>query len=62
MDITDHAQRLYEAGFREELLDRAVVLAGAQRMLYHALYDAVTIHGMSQEEALNAVEQGWRPE
>lgn len=59
MDITDQVQRLYAAGFRDELLDRAVVLAGARRLVYSALYDAVMIQGMTPEEALQSVESSW---
>lgn len=59
MDITDQAQRLHTVGFRDELLDHAVALAGARRLVYRALYDAVTTQGMTPEEALQAVECGW---
>lgn len=59
MDITDQARRLHAVGFQDELLDRAVVLAGARRLVYSALYHAVTAQGMSPEEALKAVENGW---
>lgn len=59
MDITDQARKLHAAGFRDELLDQAVVLAGARRLVYSALYNAVTVQGMSPEEALQAVENGW---
>ena len=55
MDITREAHRLHCVGFREELLDRAVALAGAQRLMYTALYEAVTVRGLSPEAALQAV-------
>ena len=60
MDVMDQMKRLHAVGFREELLDRAVAMAGAQRLVYYALCDAVMSKGMSPEQALEAVENGWR--
>ncbi len=59
MDITEQAQRLHAVGFRDELLDRAVALAGARRLVYKALLNAVAAQDMTPEEALQAVESGW---
>lgn len=50
-------RQLERAGFSEELLDRAVALAGGQRMVYAALCGAVERQAMTPEEALRTVEQ-----
>lgn len=55
MDVTAYMRRLEAAGFQEEILDRAVVLAGANRLLYLELYRAVTERGMLPEQALETV-------
>ena len=41
-----YMRQLEAAGFREELLDRAVALAGADRMRYRRLCSAVTEQGL----------------
>ena len=56
MDITEQANRLNRVGFRRELLDHAVALSGAQRLIYNELYDAVATRGLSPQEALRSVE------
>lgn len=50
-------QELEAVGFREELLDRAVAMAGADRLLYRRLCCAVSEDGMAPRDALDAVER-----
>ena len=57
MDIMPYMRQLEAAGFREELLDRAVALAGADRMRYRRLCSAVTEQGLLPREAIAALEQ-----
>ena len=56
MDITQHIRQLEAAGFREDLLDRAVALCGASRLIYEGLYNAVVRQGLSPEEAIRIME------
>ena len=55
VNIIPLMQELEAVGFREELLDRAVALAGADRLLYRRLCRAVSEGGMAPQEALDAV-------
>lgn len=55
MNIIPLMQELEAVGFREELLDRAVALAGADRLLYRCLCRAVSEGDMAPQEALDAV-------
>ena len=57
LDIMPYMQQLEAAGFREELLDRAVALAGADRLIYRRLCSAVTENGLRPVEALSALER-----
>ena len=57
MDIMPYMRQLGAAGFREELLDRAVALAGADRLLYRRLCRAVSEGGMAPGEALDTVKR-----
>ena len=54
-------RQLEAAGFQEELLDRAVTLAGADRMLYRRLCNAVFEEGMMPQEAIHALEREMLP-
>ena len=56
MDVTDQIRRLEAAGFHEETLDRAIAFAGASRLRYRALCQAVEERGMTPAEALRAAE------
>ena len=55
MNIIPLMQELEAVGFWEELLDRAVALAGADRLLYRRLCRAVSEGGMAPGEALDTV-------
>ena len=61
MNVTRHIRRLEAVGFTEETLDRAIVLAGADRLAYQMLHHAVTSRGMSPADALRSLESE-RPE
>ena len=61
MNVTQHISRLEEVGFTEETLDRAIVLAGADRLAYQMLHHAVASRGMSPADALRSLEAE-RPE
>ena len=61
MNVTQHIRRLEAVGFTEETLDRAIVLAGADRLAYQMLHHAVTSRGMSPADALRSLESE-RPE
>ena len=52
MDVTRYIAQLESLGFTEELLDRAVAAAGANRFFYQALFQAVKEQGCSPEQAL----------
>ena len=54
-------RQLEAAGFQEELLDRAVALAGADRMLYRRLCNAVFEEGIMPQEAIHALEREMLP-
>ena len=56
MDVTRHIRQLEAAGFTEEILDRAIALAGANRLAYQMLHQAVTLRGLSPAEALRVLE------
>ena len=56
MNVTQHIRRLEAVGFTEETLDRAIVLAGADRLAYQMLHHAVTSRGMSPADALRSLE------
>lgn len=56
MDVTQNMRKLEALGFREDTLYRAVALAGASRVAYAALYQAVTSMGLTPEAAIQAVE------
>ena len=61
MNVTQHIRRLEAVGFTEETLDRAIALAGANRLAYQMLHHAVTSRGMSPADALRSLEAE-RPE
>ena len=50
-------KKLETAGYTGELLDRAVVLAGGNRVLYQRLYEAVDKLCMTPAAALCALER-----
>ena len=56
MNVTQHIRQLEAVGFTEEALDRAIVLAGADRLAYQMLHHAVTSRGMSPADALRSLE------
>lgn len=57
MDVTEHMRRLEAMGFAGETLDRAIAAAGASRLAYLALAQAVEDRGMSPAEALGVLER-----
>lgn len=59
MNVMQQIQQLEAVGFAEELLDRAVAAAGANRLFYQELCRAVKEKGLSPAEALNLVEAGY---
>lgn len=61
MNVTQHIRQLEAVGFTEETLDRAIALAGANRLAYQMLHHAVTSRGMSPADALRSLESE-RPE
>ncbi len=58
MDITPYMRRLESLGFSAEILERAIVEAGADRMAYRALCYAVEHENMPPVEAVHALEKG----
>ena len=61
MDVTRHIRQLEAAGFTEEILDRAIALAGANRLAYQMLHQAVTSRGMTPADAVRSLESGqWK--
>ena len=56
MNVTQHIRQLEAVGFSEETLDRAIALAGANRLAYQILHHAVTSRGMSPADALRSLE------
>ena len=56
MNVTQHIRQLEAVGFSEETLDRAIALAGANRLAYQVLHHAVTSRGMSPADALRSLE------
>ena len=56
MNVTQHIRQLEAVGFLEETLDRAIALAGANRLAYQMLHHAVTGRGMSPADALRSLE------
>ena len=58
MNVTQHIRQLEAIGFTEENLDRAIALAGANRLAYQMLHHAVTSRGLSPADALRS----WEPE
>ena len=61
MNVTQHIRQLEAVGFAEENLDRAIALAGANRLAYQMLHHAVTSRGLSPADALRSLESE-RPE
>ena len=61
MNVTQHIRQLEAVGFSEETVDRAIALAGANRLTYQMLHHAVTSRGMSPADALRSLEAE-RPE
>ena len=61
MNVTQHIRQLEAIGFTEENLDRAIALAGANRLAYQMLHHAVTSRGLSPADALRSLEAE-RPE
>ena len=61
MDVTRHIRQLEAVGFAEETLDRAIALAGANRMAYQMLHQAVSGRGMTPADAVRSLESGhWK--
>ena len=56
VNVTRHICQLESIGFAEETLDRAIALAGADRLAYQMLHQAVTLRGLSPAEALHVLE------
>lgn len=56
MNVTQHIRQLETVGFTEENLDRAIALAGANRLTYQMLHHAVTSRGLSPVDALRSLE------
>ena len=56
MNVTQHVRQLEAVGFTEENLDRAIALAGANRLAYQMLHHAVTSRGLSPADALRSLE------
>ena len=56
MNVTQHIRQLEAVGFAEETLDRAIALAGADRLAYQMLHHAVTSRGLSPADALRSLE------
>ena len=61
MNVTQHIRQLEAIGFTEETSDRAIALAGANRLAYQMLHEAVAGRGMSPADALRSLEAE-RPE
>ena len=61
MDVTRHIRQLEAAGFTEEILDRAIALAGANRLAYQMLHQAVISRGLTPADAGRFLESGqWK--
>ncbi|MCF2665239.1 hypothetical protein JQM66_11850 [Oscillibacter valericigenes] len=61
MDVTRHIRQLKAIGFTKETLDRAIALAGANRLAYQMLHQAVTSRGMTPADAVRSLESGhWK--
>jgi hypothetical protein len=58
MDITRQIRQLEAAGFSGGILDRAIALAGANRLAYQMLHQAVTCRGLTPADALRSLESG----
>ena len=56
MNVTQHIRQLEAIGFTEENLDRAIALAGANRLAYQMLHHAVTSRGLSPADSLRSLE------
>ncbi len=56
MNVMEELRQLERLGFAEETLDRAVAMAGASRLAYRMLHQAVA-QGRTPAEALGDVEQ-----
>ena len=56
MNVTLFIRQLKAVGFTEENLDRAIALAGANRLAYQMLHHAVTSRGLSPADALRSLE------
>lgn len=59
MDVTRHIRQLEAVGFTEEVLDRAIALAGANRLAYQMLHQAVTSQGLTPADAVRSLESGY---
>lgn len=61
MDVTRHIRQLEDAGFTNETLERAIALAGANRLAYQMLHQAVTSRGLTPADAVRSLESGhWK--
>ena len=61
MDVTRHIRQLEAAGFTEEILDRAIALAGASRLADQMLHRAVISRGLAPADAVRFLESGqWK--
>ncbi len=56
MNVTQQIYQLEAIGFTEEILDRAIALAGADRLAYQMLHHAVTARGLTPADALRFLE------
>ncbi len=58
MNVTQNIRQLESVGFCEETLDRAIALAGANRMAYQLLRQAVADRGLTPVDAVRSLEEG----
>lgn len=58
MNITQNIRQLELLGFSEDTLDRAIALAGADRLAYQLLHQAVTDGGLTPLAAVQSLESG----
>ena len=57
MNVMQHVRQLEKLGFDRETVDRAVALAGSNRLVYNALCQAVEQTGMTPAMAVAEVEK-----
>ena len=57
MNVMQHVRQLEKLGFDREILDRAVALAGSDRLVYSALCQAVEQANMTPTMAVAEVEK-----